>query len=361
MAAPASFRFLRTCHVLLALGCALALGRAWAQDAALDTPFDTPRYLVHHSGRGTTGGFQPLDYYSLEPTAPQGPTMQTPGGDGTTFTDNVELTGGPFATRRQVCDFVQGTAIATQISIGCPAPPPPAPVAEQPAPVETAPPAPVAEQPAPSTGVPAPPVLGGSAPDPTPTEPAPPSVQAPRAEKKGFSEWWDGLSTLGRFVVIAGVLILLKALANALGLTSVKFKVRGKVSHFGGPNDLPDKNGKGGVKANEGLALVEPSEMESISEYFLPEQPPGTTGLARRLNPDMPYVACRWDYKKTPRDMLRGSMVKVTNVKTGKAVYAKPVDWGPNEDTGRAVDVSPGLERQLGVSTDDVVEVILEK
>jgi hypothetical protein len=303
------------------------------------------------------GGIQQLDYYSLEPTAPQGPTMQTPGGDGTTFTDNVELTGGPFTTRRQVCDFAQAQGFAAKLSIGCPAPPPPAPVPEQPAPVTeqpapvAPPPAPVAAQPAPSDAVPAAPALGGSASD---TGTAPPPAPAPRVEEKGFSEWWSGLSTLGRFVVIAGLLILLKALANALGFKTVKFKVRGKASTFGGPDDT-------GVSPSEGLAIVNPNEMSSVADYFLPEQPPGTTGLARRLNPDKPYVACRWDYKQTPRDTLRASMVKVTNVKTGKSVYAKPMDWGPNEKTGRTADLSPGLARQLGVQTDDEVEVIFEK
>ncbi len=33
------------------------------------------------------------------------------------------------------------------------------------------------------------------------------------------------------------------------------------------------------------------------------------------------------------------------------------VDWGPNEDTGRTFDLSPGLAERLGVETGDRVMV----
>jgi len=38
---------------------------------------------------------------------------------------------------------------------------------------------------------------------------------------------------------------------------------------------------------------------------------------------------------------------------------AKPVDWGPNLNTGRVADLSPGLAHFLHLGTDDVVEVTL--
>jgi N-acetylmuramoyl-L-alanine amidase-like protein len=128
-------------------------------------------------------------------------------------------------------------------------------------------------------------------------------------------------------------------------------RVKGKVSHFGGPDD-------DGVAYNEGLAFLS-SHMDA-PQLFLPYQPSGTTGLARRLNPYVHYVACRWDYNKTPKTMLAGEDVAlVRSVRDPtRALTAFPADWGPNENTGRVADVSPKLMLDLGLTTDDEVEVL---
>jgi hypothetical protein len=96
------------------------------------------------------------------------------------------------------------------------------------------------------------------------------------------------------------------------------------------------------------------------THLFLPEQPPGTTGLARRLDPTQFYVACRWDYETTPKDMLADQDIRalVRAKKTGRHFLAHPADWGPHEDTDRAADISPGLMAALGIETDDEIEVI---
>jgi N-acetylmuramoyl-L-alanine amidase len=94
-------------------------------------------------------------------------------------------------------------------------------------------------------------------------------------------------------------------------------------------------------------------------DLFLPQQPPGTTGLARRLNADaVLYVACRWDYASTPKEMLADKRYKarVTN-SAGDSVVCWPADWGPHEDTGRVADLSPALMELLGLDTDDIVDV----
>ncbi len=130
--------------------------------------------------------------------------------------------------------------------------------------------------------------------------------------------------------------------------TGVLFTAKGKASYFGGPNDE-------GVSASEGLAFI--SSMEQIPQLFLPFQPSGTTGLARRLNPHVHYVACRWDYSKTPKPSLLESVATVYAPKTGITLTAFPADWGPHEDTGRIADLSPGLMMDLGIETDDEVEV----
>jgi len=130
---------------------------------------------------------------------------------------------------------------------------------------------------------------------------------------------------------------------------SVLFTANGKCSSFGGPADT-------GVSPSEGLAFV--YELDDAPHLFLTEQPPGTTGLARRLDPDVFYVACRWDYDVTPKTMLRDQTRKALVRFRGQEVLAYPADWGPHTDTGRVADLSPGLLAVLGAKTDDVVEVI---
>jgi N-acetylmuramoyl-L-alanine amidase len=125
--------------------------------------------------------------------------------------------------------------------------------------------------------------------------------------------------------------------------------LRGKVSWFGGPDDM-------GVSADEGLAFI--YDVEDAPHLFLPEQPSGTSGLARRLDPDKHYIACRWNYDLCPKPMLLVTMALVRSVKTGKAFMAYPADWGPHQDTDRIADISPGLMEALGIMTDDEVEVV---
>lgn len=128
----------------------------------------------------------------------------------------------------------------------------------------------------------------------------------------------------------------------------------GTCSHFGGPDDS-------GVRPSEGLALYDRDDLTTARgrNLFLPTQPRGAAGLARRLNPDALYVACRWDYRVTGRSLLRRRMVRVSRVGHPNAVDAWPVDWGPARKTGRIVDCSPGLLRALGAVTDDVLRVEL--
>jgi hypothetical protein len=127
-------------------------------------------------------------------------------------------------------------------------------------------------------------------------------------------------------------------------------RLRGKVSHFGGPKDT-------GVSPDEGLAFL--YKVSDKPHVFLKVQPPGTTGLARRLDPRTFYIATRWDYDYFPKAVLAGADVAlVRSPKTGKQAEAHPTDWGPHVDTGRVADISPGLMRHLGIETDDEVEVI---
>jgi N-acetylmuramoyl-L-alanine amidase len=134
-------------------------------------------------------------------------------------------------------------------------------------------------------------------------------------------------------------------------LTRALATFSGSCSWFGGPDDE-------GVDPDEGLAFIQ--NVDDAPHLFLDEQPPGTTGLARRLDPDMYYIACRWDYAVTSKEMLliSGQRALVKAKKTGKKARAWPADWGPHEDTGRTADISPGLMDALEITTDDEVEVI---
>jgi len=134
--------------------------------------------------------------------------------------------------------------------------------------------------------------------------------------------------------------------------SDVLFAAAGTCSTFGGPSDT-------GVSPSEGLAFF--YEVDDAPWLFLGKQPPGTTGLARRMDPAVFFVACRWDYDVTSKEMLghSGQMAWVTNAKTGVGRLAHPADWGPHEEqTGRAADLSPALAESLGVSTDDEVTVV---
>jgi N-acetylmuramoyl-L-alanine amidase len=125
-------------------------------------------------------------------------------------------------------------------------------------------------------------------------------------------------------------------------------KVIGKCSWFGGPDDT-------GVSASEGLAFI--YEINDAPHLFLPYQPAGTSGLARRLNPNVHYIAMRWDYDVTSKTELLTKVVWVKSLASGVKLKAYPADWGPHGDTDRIADLSPGLMDDLELTTDDDVEV----
>jgi N-acetylmuramoyl-L-alanine amidase len=134
----------------------------------------------------------------------------------------------------------------------------------------------------------------------------------------------------------------------------ILFRIEGKMSTFGGSGDT-------GMSADEGLALFTQADLNDpkYSSLFLPTQPPGTTGLGRRLDRNKYYFACRWNYNDTPREFLKRALARVENPSNGRAVDARPVDWGPNIATGRVADLSPGLAAALGLETDDVVRITI--
>lgn len=158
--------------------------------------------------------------------------------------------------------------------------------------------------------------------------------------------------------------LICEAIASVLGGDAVEyppelpevsgplFFARGKCSHFGGSSDTT------GVTSDEGLAFHY-AITEANQHLFVPVQPVGTSGLARRLNSKaVRYLACRWDYSITPKEMLASdTKALVTAVKTGISQTAFCADWGPNAQTGRVADLSPALMEDLGIETDDEVVI----
>jgi len=76
------------------------------------------------------------------------------------------------------------------------------------------------------------------------------------------------------------------------------------------------------------------------------------------------YAAMRWPYDQIPvpekyfvKDWWHNRKIKVTNPANGKSVILAAKDWGPNEVTGRVIDVSKKSMFELGVATDSVVNI----
>src|SRR5262249_8070805 len=86
---------------------------------------------------------------------------------------------------------------------------------------------------------------------------------------------------------------------------------------------------------------------------------PGCIGVGRRLDPTKFYLACLFQEEDGIRDLLRNSLAAVVNPQNGRSVSARPVDWGPNPDTNRVADLSPGVAARLGLNTDDFVSVTI--
>ena len=94
---------------LLALAVLSVVGVGHAQeDDFWDKPFSKPLYLVHITETGTMSGPRERDDYILYPIAPEDGVLLTADGSGGYFINQAELAGGPFNTRREVCEGSQG-------------------------------------------------------------------------------------------------------------------------------------------------------------------------------------------------------------------------------------------------------------
>ena len=117
---------------------------------------------------------------------------------------------------------------------------------------------------------------------------------------------------------------------------------KGKVGIFGGPKDR-------GLKPDDKLAL--------------PTGPHFAYELVRTLNPKSFYCSMRWDYHlqhMSPEEGKRwwaNKKLLITNPSNGNAVVVRAVDYGPHENTGLDIGISPGAAEALGVAPGDEVEI----
>jgi len=137
----------------------------------------------------------------------------------------------------------------------------------------------------------------------------------------------------------------------------------GKCSYFGGAADT-------GVGPHEGLGLIEPTDLNDwwFRRIFVMGSGVWDSGkgLARNLDPNASYCAMRWAYGSFAgiygeilhgysREQVRRAIIVIEA--NGNRMFSQAADWGPNTDTGRLIDLSPGDCKRLGVVTDDVVTV----
>jgi hypothetical protein len=120
-----------------------------------------------------------------------------------------------------------------------------------------------------------------------------------------------------------------------------------------------------GMGAQEGLGLIE--DYNRGEWWFDRLFHLGTvSAFGRNLNPAAYYIAMRFAYGAfqgvfgdilpgNTRDQIRRGLFVVEH--NGSAVFAQAADWGPNADTGRLIDCSPGVLAKIGAQTDSVVNV----
>lgn len=116
----------------------------------------------------------------------------------------------------------------------------------------------------------------------------------------------------------------------------------GKAGVLGGPKDR-------GVKPEDKLALP-------AGRHFSYER-------VHSLNPKSFYCAMRWDYRilgKSPEEGKRwwaNKKLLVSNPLNGAKVVVRAVDYGPHENTGLTISLSPAALEALGLEIGGDVKI----
>jgi len=164
-------------------------------------------------------------------------------------------------------------------------------------------------------------------------EPAPFGVEPPLPNI--WTDIYGGLELEGYSIPYKGQIN--PTLARTLGINTEPFGeiievsdhkfVQGQISWFGGADD-------------RWVAIDETGTL--------------TGELLRQLPDDDYYCAMRWNYRGNKQFWANRHLL-VVNGDNGKAVTVRAIDWGPNTQTGRILDLSRQTLKYLEVDTDDLL------
>ncbi|HEX8183810.1 MAG TPA: hypothetical protein VF747_03640 [Blastocatellia bacterium] len=133
---------------------------------------------------------------------------------------------------------------------------------------------------------------------------------------------------------------------------------KGSASSIPDEAQLPAKSGKAGVFGGPKDRGFKPDD-----KLALPTGPHFAYERIRSLNPKSFYCAMRWDYRfqhMSPEEGKRwwaNKKLQVTNPKNGASIIARAVDYGPHENSGLDISISPGAAEALGIEIGDEVEI----
>lgn len=121
---------------------------------------------------------------------------------------------------------------------------------------------------------------------------------------------------------------------------------------------LPAAGGKAGVLGGSKDRGVKPEDKLALpaGRHFSYER-------VHSLNPKTFYCAMRWDYRiqgKSPEEGKRwwaNKKILVTNPENGSQVIVRAVDYGPHENTGLTISLSPAALEALALEIGGEVKI----
>jgi hypothetical protein len=121
---------------------------------------------------------------------------------------------------------------------------------------------------------------------------------------------------------------------------------------------LPATSGKAGVLGGSKDRGIKPED-----KLALPAGRHFTYERVHSLNPKTFYCAMRWDYRvqgKSPEEGKRwwaNKKILITNPANGNQVVVRAVDYGPHENTGLTISLSPAALEALAIEVGGEVKI----
>jgi hypothetical protein len=122
--------------------------------------------------------------------------------------------------------------------------------------------------------------------------------------------------------------------------------------------ELPATSGKAGVLGGAKDRGIKPEDKLAlpVGRHFTYER-------VRSLNPKSFYCAMRWEYRvkgKSPEEGKRwwaNKKLVITNPVNGNRVIVRAVDYGPHENTGLTISLSPAAREALALEIGGEVNI----